>query len=51
MDPATLTALQAFPGQLDATYGAIPAHLKNWTPPSWDGVPSEALTCGAVNEA
>ena len=44
MDPVTLSALEAFPRQLEATYGAIPADFKNWAPPSWDGVPSEALT-------
>jgi hypothetical protein len=44
MDPITLSALEAFPRQLEATYAAIPADFKNWAPPAWDGVPSESLT-------
>lgn len=44
MNPITLSALEAFPHQLEATYAAIPTDFKNWAPPSWDGVPSEALT-------
>lgn len=44
MDNATLDALRAFPDQLEAHYGAIPADFKHWTPPSWEGIPSEHLT-------
>ncbi len=44
MNPVTLTALEAFPGQLEAHYAAIPERHKHWAPASWDGVPSEALT-------
>ncbi len=44
MNPVTLQAIEAFPAQLEAHYAAIPARFKNWAPPSWDGVPSEALT-------
>jgi len=44
MNPITLSALEAFPRQLEAHYAAIPAEFKNWAPPSWDGVPSEPLT-------
>ncbi|AKQ63793.1 Glucosamine 6-phosphate synthetase [Myxococcus hansupus] len=40
----TLQALAAFPSQLEAHYAAIPEAFKHWAPPSWDGVPSEALT-------
>jgi hypothetical protein len=44
MDTATLRALAAFPQQLEAFYEAIPAAYKHWTPPSWEGIPSERFT-------
>lgn len=44
MDPATLRALAAFPNQLEAFYAAIPIQYAHWTPPSWEGIPSELLT-------
>lgn len=44
MNETTLTALQAFPDQLEALYRAFPPASTNWAPASWDGVPSEALT-------
>lgn len=44
MNPVTLTALEAFPQQLEAHYAAFPAQYQHWAPPSWDGVPSEPLT-------
>jgi hypothetical protein len=44
MNPATLSALEAFPQQLEAHYAAIPAEFKHWAPPSWEGVPSEPFT-------
>jgi DinB superfamily len=44
MNDATLNALRAFPDQLEAHYGLIPATHKHWAPASWEGVPSEALT-------
>jgi hypothetical protein len=44
MNAITLSALEAFPSQLEAHYAAIPAAFKHWAPPSWDGVPSEPLT-------
>ena len=44
MDPATLDALRAFPSQLEAHHGAIPAAHKHWKPASWEGIPSEHLT-------
>lgn len=40
----TLQALADFPRQLEAHYAAIPAELKHWRPPSWDGIPSEHYT-------
>ena len=44
MNPTTLSALAAFPSQLEAHYAAIPTAYRHWTPPSWEGVPSEAFT-------
>jgi hypothetical protein len=44
MDNATIGALRAFPGLLADHYTAIPDGFKHWTPPSWDGIPSEHLT-------
>jgi hypothetical protein len=44
MNHTTLDALKAFPDQLQAHYAAIPAGFTHWAPPSWEGVPSEALT-------
>lgn len=44
MSPITLQALAQFPDQLEAHYAAVPASHRHWAPPSWDGVPSEALT-------
>jgi hypothetical protein len=40
----TLQTLAAFPGQLEAHYATVPAGFKHWTPPSWEGVPSEPFT-------
>ena len=44
MNTTTLHALETFPQQLESHYAAIPQCFKHWAPPSWDGVPSEALT-------
>jgi hypothetical protein len=44
MDDETLRSLAAFPEQLGRHYRLIPDSHKSWAPPSWDGVPSEALT-------
>gem|GEM_PF-198863 len=44
MNDITIAALASFPDQLEAHYAAIPAEYKHWTPPSWDGIPSEHLT-------
>lgn len=44
MNPVTLSALAAFPDQLEAHYAAFPADYTHWAPSSWEGVPSEALT-------
>jgi len=44
MDQVTLKSLAAFPDQLAAHYAAFPRELVNWTPPSWEGIPSERFT-------
>jgi hypothetical protein len=44
LDATTLSALAAFPQQLEAYYAAIPSEYKNWAPDSWQGVPSESFT-------
>jgi hypothetical protein len=40
----TLDALAAFPSALERHYAVFPRELVHWTPPSWDGVPSEPFT-------
>jgi hypothetical protein len=44
MNAITLAALSDFPQQLALHYAAIPAEFKHWSPPSWDGIPSEPFT-------
>jgi len=44
MHAITLSTLAAFPDQLEAHFAAFPPQFRHWAPPSWDGVPSEALT-------
>jgi len=44
MNPTTLSALAAFPSQLEAHYAAIPDAFRHWAPASWEGAPSEAFT-------
>ncbi|HXC95920.1 MAG TPA: DinB family protein [Edaphobacter sp.] len=44
MDTATLNALSSFPQQLEAHFASIPAPFRQWTPESWEGVPSEPFT-------
>jgi hypothetical protein len=41
MDHTTLAALAAFPAQLEAHFNAVPEPFRRWTPPDWDGIPSE----------
>ena len=41
IDRATLDALAAFPAQLEAHFGAVPPAFRQWTPPDWNGIPSE----------
>ena len=44
MHPVTLRALADFPDQLEAHFAAFAPEFVRWSPPSWDGVPSEPLT-------
>ncbi len=44
MNAITLRALADFPDQLEAHYAAFAPAFTHWAPPSWEGVPSEALT-------
>ena len=44
MNKMTLDALALFPLQLEAHYAAIPADFRHWSPPSWNGIPSEHFT-------
>lgn len=44
MNPTTLAALGAFPGQLEGYYAEVPAGFHAWRPPSWEGIPSEPFT-------
>jgi hypothetical protein len=44
MHAITLRALAEFPDQLEAHYDAFAPEFTRWAPPSWAGVPSEALT-------
>ena len=44
LNPATLQAMADFPRQLEQFYEAIPESHRNWTPPSWDGIPSETFS-------
>lgn len=37
----TLNELVEFPARLARTYWAIPQTHRNWTPASWEGIPSE----------
>jgi hypothetical protein len=43
-EPATISALEIFPRQLEAHYASIPAEFKHWAPVSWEGIPSEWLS-------
>lgn len=44
IEATTLDALRDFPRQLAAFYAAIPSSHRNWSPASWEGVPSEPFT-------
>ena len=40
----TLASLERFPRELEQHFSAFAPRLVHWTPPSWDGVPSEPFT-------
>ncbi len=44
MNRTTLDALAAFPTLLEAHFAAIPAGFEDWSPASWEGIPSEQFT-------
>jgi hypothetical protein len=44
MHAITFATLEAFPRELERHYACFPARFVHWTPPSWDGVPSEPFT-------
>ncbi|WP_411884765.1 DinB family protein [Polaromonas sp. YR568] len=44
LHPATLQAMADFPRQLEQFYEAIPATHRDWTPASWEGIPSETFS-------
>ena len=44
LNAATLRAMTDFPDQLERFYEAIPESHSNWTPASWDGIPSETFS-------
>ena len=44
MSAITFAALEAFPRELARHYAAFPREYVHWSPPSWDGVPSEPFT-------
>lgn len=44
LNPATLQAMADFPNQLEQFYAAIPDSHRNWTPHSWEGIPSERFS-------
>lgn len=44
MHSSILTALRSFPDQLEQLYATVAAPCANWTPPSWEGIPSETFT-------
>jgi hypothetical protein len=44
MHTVTFSALEAFPRALEAHYTAFPPDFVDWSPSSWEGVPSEPFT-------
>jgi hypothetical protein len=40
----TISALKTFPDQLEQFFQAIPKEYLQWTPASWEGIPSEKFT-------
>jgi hypothetical protein len=44
MYSSILSSLRNFPDQLEQLYATVGTPCENWTPPSWDGIPSETFT-------
>lgn len=44
MHSSILSSLRSFPDQLEQLYATVAAPCANWTPPSWEGIPSETFT-------
>lgn len=44
VDKATVSALTSFPEQLEKLFSAVPEPYIDWTPPSWEGIPSESFS-------
>lgn len=41
---ATLAGLAAMPDRLEAAFRLVPEDRRNWTPPSWEGIPGERFS-------
>ena len=41
---ATLAGLAAMPDRLEAAFRLVPEGRRNWTPPSWEGIPGERFS-------
>ena len=39
-----LEELARFPDRLEAHFALVPPELRQWSPPAWEGIPSERLT-------
>lgn len=44
MNRTTLTALAAFPQQLEEFFEVIPTDFRSWKPDAWEGIPSEPFS-------
>ncbi|SDQ79470.1 DinB family protein [Pseudoxanthomonas sp. CF125] len=44
MNRTTLTAIAAFPQQLQEFFEVIPTDFRSWKPDSWEGIPSEPFS-------
>ena len=44
LDKSTVSALCAFPEQLEKLFSAVPEGYIDWTPASWEGIPSESFS-------
>ena len=43
MNSMTISSLESFPAQFESVFSAIPEDYRNWSPSSWEGIPSEAF--------